>query len=109
MCGRQVMPLDSVLLVRQEALLALLRLYPIRNTSSLSWVPFLYDVLVLQRLVAIVRAHGRHGQARLLLCCVVSTTRLVQRGVDNGGLAVLMRWSARNLRSSALMKVVVDL
>ena len=41
MRAREVMPLPPVLFVWQEALLARLRLDPIRNTSSLSREPLL--------------------------------------------------------------------
>ena len=83
MCGREVVPLHPVLLVRQEALLALLCLHPFGHTSSLGWVPFLHDVLVRKRLLSGVGAHGR--------------------------LAVLMRRSGWNLRWGSLMETSVCL
>ena len=83
MRGWEVVPLDPVLLVRQEALLALLCLYPFGNASSFGRVPFLHDFLMRQRLLTIVGA--------------------------NGWLAVLMRRSAWNLHWSSLMEATVGL
>jgi len=62
------MLLPSILLVRQKAVLALLRVHPLRMGSALQLdVRFLLSGVVLDRLLSRMRAHLRHRQPCLLL------------------------------------------